>query len=102
MVDGFPMHCASYSNPDLQNVYWEGFTQAEEATNLFVWVNFLGSAITPESISKEVGTTQSWQQHRYYNSLLINRTPPGFATLNDSAFPRSDVDLRGKIIRSRK
>ena len=38
------MSCTSYVDFDLQNDYWEGFTQATEATSLFVW-KFYGKLI---------------------------------------------------------
>ena len=44
MLDGGRMLCANYEDADMQSSYWEGFTQAVEVTNLFVW-NFYGEVI---------------------------------------------------------
>jgi len=38
------MPCADYIDTDLQNAFFEGFTQGVEVTNLFVW-NFYGELI---------------------------------------------------------
>lgn len=37
VLDGGRIPCASYSDHDLQNAYWEEFTQSIEVTNMFVW-----------------------------------------------------------------
>ena len=44
VLDGGYMPCATYTDPDLQNAFWEDFTQCDEVTNLFVW-NFYGEII---------------------------------------------------------
>lgn len=36
VMDGGRMKCATYTEPDKQNAYWEGFTQADEVSNLFL------------------------------------------------------------------
>lgn len=37
IMDGTRIPCASYKNTDMLNAFWEGFTQALEVINLFVW-----------------------------------------------------------------
>ena len=102
VVDGARMPWATYADPKLQNAYWEGFTQGHEVTNLLVW-NFYG-----EIIFAAVNFLGSWHDSRLaaagglYYPLLIEETPPGFAILGDSAFPRTDPRLKGKIVRARK
>ena len=44
IMGGERMPCGTYTDPYVQNAYWEGFTQADEVTNLFVW-NFRGELI---------------------------------------------------------
>ena len=44
ITDGGRMPCADYTDLDLKNAYFEGFTQNVEDTNLFVW-NFFGEII---------------------------------------------------------
>lgn len=82
------MPCVCYSEPDLQNAYFEGFTQAVEVTNLFVrdfneeiihpGINYPGSCHDSKLAFASV----------LYHPLLTERTPAGFAVLVDSAFPR--------------
>ena len=102
VCDGGRMPCVTYSDPPLQNAYWEGFTQAHEVTNLFVW-NFHG-----ELIHAAINFPGSWHDSRLaavsglHRPKLSEMTPSGFAILADSAFPRGGGDLAGKIIRARK
>ena len=44
ITDGARRPCAEYTDVDLQNAYFEGYTQCVEVTNLFVW-NFYGELI---------------------------------------------------------
>ena len=102
VMDGGRMPCASYSDPDVQNAFWEGYTQAHEVTNLFVW-NFYG-----ELIFAAVNFPGSWHDSRVaaesglYAPTLTEDTPTGFCVLADSAFPRTSAILEGKIVRGRK
>eukprot|EP00171_Calliarthron_tuberculosum_P017290 IDg17290t1 len=96
------MLCVKYSEPDIQNAYWEGFTQAAEITNLFVW-DFRGLII-----HAAVNYAGIWHDSRVtaqtglYYPLLASRTPAGYALLAYSAFPRAAKTLEGKTIRGRK
>ena len=94
--------CVAYSNPKLQNLFWEGFTQSNKATNLFAWdfnegyihaaVNYPGSLNDSKIAAASV----------LYKDKLIEGTPAGFAVLCDCTFRPSDPDLRGKIVGARK
>ena len=53
------MPCATYANLNLQNAYWEGFIQADEVTNLFLW-NFFG-----ECIHADLNYPSSWQDSNF-------------------------------------
>ncbi|CDF40129.1 unnamed protein product [Chondrus crispus] len=44
VTDGGRMACADFTNANLQNAYFEGYTQAVEVTNLFVF-NFFRELI---------------------------------------------------------
>ena len=102
VMDGGCMPCPSYVQPDLQNAYWEGFTQAHEVSNLFMW-NFSG-----ELIHAGIKFPGSWPDSRIasgsglYCSLLMAQTQPGFAMFAESAFPQTAEALQGKIVRTRK
>ena len=94
--------CPSYVQPDLQNVYWEGFTQAYEVSKLSVW------SFSSELIHAGINFPESWHDSRIasasglYYPRLIAQTQPGFAILADSAFPRTAEALQGKTVRARK
>lgn len=103
VVDGGRMPCADYINRDLQNAYYEGYTQKVEVTNLFVW-NFFG-----EIIHAAVNYPGSWHDSKLasasgliYPKLSDAMTPPGFAILGDSAFTNDTRLTKGKVIRGRK
>jgi len=103
ITDGARMPCAVHDEPLLENAYWEGFTQGHEATNVFVW-NFFG-----EVIHAGINFPGSWHDSKvaaasglYYPKLADHLTPPGFAVLADSAFPKTTSVLNGKIVRARK
>lgn len=44
IIYGGWMPSATYNDPDIENPLWEGFAQAHEATNLFLW-SFFGECI---------------------------------------------------------
>ena len=44
VMDGGRMLCSRNGDPNIQNAYWEGFSQSREVTNLFVW-DFKGELI---------------------------------------------------------
>jgi len=103
ITDGARMPCAVQNDTDLQNAYWEGFTQGHEATNVYVW-NFFG-----EIIHAAINFPGSWHDSKvssasgfYFPKLHDDMTPPGFAVLADSAFPICTSVLNGKIVRARK
>jgi len=103
VLDGGRMPCANSGDADVQNAYWEGFTQAQEVTNLFAF-NFLG-----EIIHAGINFPGSWHDSKvaatsklYYPKLGDSMTPKGYCLLGDSAFPRVAGELQGKIIRARK
>lgn len=103
VVDGGRIPCAEYTDKDLQNAYYEGYTQSVEVTNLFVW-NFKG-----EIIHAGVNFPGSWHDSKLayasgliYPKLSDRMTPPGFAILGDSAFAVERKVSDGKIVRSRK
>eukprot|EP00171_Calliarthron_tuberculosum_P001424 IDg1424t1 len=81
----------------------DGFTQAVEVTNLFVW-SFEGMII-----HAAVNYPGSWHDSKlaaasglYFPKLSDSMTEPGFAILADSAFPRTERTFYGKIVRARK
>lgn len=93
------MVCADYTDPNLQNAYFEGFTQNIEVTNLFVWI-FHG-----ELIHTAVHFPGSWHDSKlsgasglYYPKLSNEMTPPGFAILRDSAFVNNTSTSNGKVL----
>ena len=102
VVDGARTPCADFTDADLQNAYWEGYTQSVEVTNLFVW-NFSG-----EIIHAVINYPGSWHDSRVaassglYTPRLTELAPAGLVILGDSAFPKANGDLRGKIMRARK
>ena len=103
VTDGGRMPCADYTDCNLQNAYFEGFTQAVEATNLFVF-NFFG-----ELIHAAINYPGSWHDTKlamvsglYFPKLSDEMTPPGMAILGDSAFVNNTSVTNGKIVRGRK
>ena len=103
VTDGARMPCAKFTDPNIQNAYFEGFTQGTEVTNLLVW-NFKG-----EVIHAGINYPGSWHDSKVaafsnlYSTLMnSSKLPPGYAILADSAFPRTGNDLVGKIVRARK
>lgn len=103
VVDGGRMPCADYTDVDMQNAYYEGYTTNVEVTNLLVY-NFKG-----ELIHAALNFPGSWHDSRVANMsgfiypLLYEDdiTPPGMAILCDSAF-LSGREIKGKLIRARK
>lgn len=71
------MPCAEYTNFDLQNAYWDGFIQADEVTNLFVW------NLKDQCIQAGVNYAGSWHDSKIaarsglYASMLTSNTPTG-------------------------
>jgi len=103
ILDGGRMPCATSGDTDVQNAYWEGFTQAHEVTNLFVF-NFFG-----EIIHAGINFPGSWHDSKvaatsglYFPKLGDGMPPKGYCLLGNSAFPRVAGELQGKIIRARK
>ncbi len=103
ITDGARMPCAEYTDIDLQNAYFEGYTQCAEVTNLFVW-NFYG-----EIIHAAVKFARGWHDIRPASAsglclpkLSDQNTPPGFAVLGDSAFINTTSTTGGKVVRGRK
>ena len=97
------MPCADCTNANLQNAYFEGYTQAVEVTKLFVF-NCFG-----ELIHAAVNYPGSWHDTKlaavsglYYPKLLDEFTKPGMALLGDSAFVNNVRVTHGKILRGRK
>ena len=90
MTDGARMPCAKYTNPNIQNAFFEGFTPGTEVTNLLVW-NFKG-----EIIHAGINYPGSWHDSKdaafsklYVRLMNPDKLPPGCAILVDSAFPRT-------------
>lgn len=103
VVDGGRMLCADYSDADLQNAYYEGYTGNVEVTNIFVF-NFFG-----EIIHAGINYPGSWHDSKVVlasglllDSLSDAKTPRGRAILGDSAFVVKSRVIHGKIIRARK
>ena len=103
VTDGARMPCADYTNVDLQNAYFEGYTQEVQLTNLFVW-KFFG-----EIIHAAINFPGSWHDNKlagasglYFTKLSDEMTPPGYAVLGDSAFVSDTRRTNGKIVRARK
>lgn len=95
------MFCV-HTNPDLHNAFWEGFTQAHEVTNLFVW-NFMG-----ETEYSTVNFPGIWNDYMLeaasclYSHRMMRDTPDGFALIADRAFPHTVPRLQGNVVRERK
>ena len=94
------MSCST--DRDVQNEFFEGYTQNVEVTNLFV-SDFKGQIIQAGS-----NFPGSWHdscvamESGLYRPHLFHQTPTGFALLGDNAFPPASKDLCGKILRARK
>ena len=97
------MPCADYTDVDLQNAYFEGFTQNVEVTNLFVR-NFFGDIIHASvSYPDSCHDTQlAGMSGLYFPKLSDEMTPPGMAILGDSAFFNTTKATNGKLLRGRK
>ena len=75
VLEGSRMPCATYTEPDFQNAFWEGFTQCDEVTNLFVW-NFYGETHFMQlSTFLASGMIPSWQQHQGCISPSLRMKP---------------------------
>ena len=103
VVDGARLPCADYTNADLQNAFYEGYTQSVEVTNSFVW-NFFG-----EIIQAGINYPGSWHDSKLANAsgllfpkLSDSMTPPGYAIPGDSAFIGHTRHTKGNIVRGRK
>ncbi|KAI0558517.1 DDE endonuclease [Gracilaria domingensis] len=103
ITDGGRFKCQNYGNEELQNAFYEGFTQQEEVTNLFVF-NFFG-----EVIHAAISFPGSWHHNKlaclsglYYPKLSDERTPPEMAILRDSAFVKNATATNAKFLRARK
>lgn len=90
VVDGGRVPCAHYTDCDMQNAYYEGYTGNVEVTNLLVF-NFFG-----EIIHAGVNFPGSWHDSKLaslsgliYPKLSDEMTPHGYAILGDSAFVSS-------------
>lgn len=59
VTNGGRMLCADYTNIDIQNAYFEGFTRNMEVTNLFVW-NSLARSSTRRVTTPVAGMKRSW------------------------------------------
>ena len=61
-----------------------------------------------ECVHAGVNFPESWQESKLpassglYSPALTEYTPAGFAVLSDSAFPRTDEELKSKIVRACK
>lgn len=101
VLDGGRLPCADYTDSDVQNAFYEGYTTSVEVTNLFAF-NFKG-----ELIHAAVNFPGSYHDSRLANNsglinpLLQEKTPRGYAILCDSAFTASK-EVEGKIVRGRK
>ena len=89
VLDGGRMPTATCMDVNLQNAYFEGFTQQHEVTNLLAF-NFKG-----EIIHAALNYPGSWHDSKlayvsglYRPKLTDEKTPPRYALLVDSAFPR--------------
>lgn len=103
IMDGGKMPCSEYLDTDLQNAFFEGYTEQVEVTILFVW-NFRG-----ELIHAAINFPGSWHDTElaavselYHPKLSDEYTRPGMAVLADSAFVITSRVTNGKIIRPRK
>lgn len=91
-----------YSDSLMQNAFWQGYKQANEVINLFVW-NFYG-----EIIYSPVNFPGSWHDYNIAsesglrNPTLTQHTPTVYQALAYSAFTHVSSVLQGKIVRARK
>lgn len=104
VTDGARLDCVSFVDNDLQNAYFQKFTQEVEVTNLLVW-NFKG-----EIIHAALNFPGSWHDSKlayvsglYWPSLAEDSiTPPEYAILGDSAFVHNTRVTNGKVLRAKK
>ena len=93
VLDGVRMPTATFVDVNLQNAYFEGFTQQDEVTNSLAFnfkeeiihaaLNYSGSCLDSK-LAHVLGL--------YWPKLSDEKTPPGYALLVDS----------GKLVRARK
>lgn len=103
VTDGRRMPCATFTEVNLQNNYFETFTKGVEVTNLFVF-SFLG-----ELRHAAVNHTGSWNDTTlakafglYYKKLDDEYNYQGSAILDESAFVNNKKVPNGKILRGIK
>ena len=103
VIDGGRMPVVKYEDDDLQNGYWEGFTQSHEDTNIFAF-SFMGALI-----HGAINFPGAWHDSKvsvasglYHPKLSDAMTPPGYGILGGTEFPRVCAGLTGKIVRGRK
>ena len=97
------MPCADYVAADTENIYYQGYTQTVEVTNLLVF-NLKGELIhVGVNYPGRFNDTKLAVHSGLYTVKLSDMyTPPGFAVLADSAFVNSQGDLQTKVMRGRK
>lgn len=93
----------NYGDLNLQNAYYEGYTQSKEVANLFVF-KFFG-----EIILAGVNHPGSWHDKKlagttglYFPKLSASIKPSSMAILGDSAFVNGTDCTNGKFLRARK
>lgn len=94
------MKCADYTEPDVQNAFYEDYTCSVEVTNLFVF-KFKG-----DIIHAAINFPGSWHDSKLatvsdlMHPFLSEKTPDEMALLADSAF--TTLNTEGKVVRTRK
>lgn len=103
VVDGGRLPCADYVDSDLQNAYYVGYTTCVDVPNLLVF------NCAKEVIHAAMDFPGSWHDRKVawissimYPLLWNERTPPGFAVLDDSTFAVDTKVNDGRIVRCRK
>ena len=96
-VDGVYFRCNDPADPDTQNAYYNGWKSCCSITNVIVF------ATDGTIIWVRYNCPGSWHDARLARPLYSRltdptQTPGQFALVADTAFPRSDPQLQGKII----
>lgn len=86
MTDGTRIRCVDSEDIEMQNAFWKGYLEEENAINLLLWM------FTCEIIHAAVSYPGSWHDNQsaalsslYWHLLSDDITPPGYAIIRDSA-----------------
>lgn len=103
VTDGFRLLCVSFANNDMQNAYYQGYTQQVEVPNLLVWLfsgKIIHAAINHPSLYHV--TRLAALSGLYWPNLSGTNTPPGFYILGESKIVNNYEATNKKILRARE